>query len=91
MAQHISETTQITLNIKTIGLAISGFGLLMSMWFMVQADIAEAKTLPLPEITRVEFDMKDKLIRQTIMTTQEDISEIKADMKRIEEKIDRLK
>jgi len=58
---------------------------------MVQADIAEAKTLPIPEITRVEFDMKDKLIRQTIMTTQEDISEIKADIKRIEEKIDQLK
>ena len=34
--------------------------------------------------------MKDKLIRQTIMTTQEDVTEIKDDMKRIEEKIDNL-
>jgi len=34
--------------------------------------------------------MKDQLIRQTIMSTQEDVSEIKADMKRIEDKIDKL-
>ena len=35
--------------------------------------------------------MKDQLVRQTIMTTQEDVTEIKEDMKRIEEKIDKLK
>ena len=64
------------------------------MWFDLQADIAEAKELPLPsepEITRMEFDMKDQLVRQTIMTTQEDVTEIKEDIKRIEEKIDQLK
>jgi hypothetical protein len=63
------------------------------MWFVLQADIAEAKELPVPpdpEITRMEFDMKDQLIRQTIMSTQEDVTEIKEDMKRIEEKIDKL-
>ena len=55
--------------------------------------VAEAKELPEPlpsEVTRMEFDMKDQLIRQTIMTTQEDVTEIKDDMKRIEEKIDNL-
>jgi hypothetical protein len=65
----------------------------ISMWFVLQADIAEAKELPVPpdpEITRMEFDMKDQLIRQTIMSTQEDVTEIKEDMKRIEEKIDKL-
>ena len=44
---------------------------------------------PSPEVTRMEFDMKDQLIRQTIMTTQEDVQEIKEDLKRIEEKLDR--
>ena len=66
----------------------------ISMWFVLQADIAEAKELPVPpdpEVTRMEFDMKDQLIRQTILTTQEDVGEIKEDMKRIEEKIDKLK
>jgi hypothetical protein len=59
----------------------------ISMWFILQADIAEAKTLPIPpdpEITRMEFDMKDQLVRQTIMTTQEDVTELKEDLDRIE-------
>ena len=73
-----------------------GFGMVtvISMWFMLQADIAEAKELPIapdPVITRMEFDMKDKLVRQTIMTTQEDVIEIKDDLKNIERKIDKLK
>jgi hypothetical protein len=64
------------------------------MWFALQADIDEAKQLPAPpdpEITRMEYDMKDQLIRQTIMTTQEDVKELKEDMQRIEEKIDKLR
>ena len=58
------------------------------------AEIAEAKTLPAPpdpEVTRMEFDMKDKLVRQTIMSTQEDVKEIKKDLDNIERKIDELK
>ena len=37
------------------------------------------------------FDMKDQIVRQTIMTTQEDVKELKSDMDRIEEKIDNLR
>ena len=60
------------------------------MWFSLQAEIAEAKELPKPtdpEITRIEFDMKDQLIRQTIMSTQEDVTEIKDDIRLIKEKL----
>jgi uncharacterized protein YlxW (UPF0749 family) len=39
----------------------------------------------------MEYDMKDQLIRQTIMSTQEDVQELKEDMKRIEDKIDKLR
>ena len=94
MAKELNEDTGFVLSVKTIiGL---GFGVatLAGMWFTLQADIAEAKELPAPipdEVTRMEFDMKDQMIRQTIMTTQEDVTEIKEDMKRIEEKIDKLK
>ena len=94
MAQQIGEDTKITLDLKTIGLAVTGLGALISMWFALQADIAEAKELPeVPEpvISRMEFDMKDQLVRQTIMTTQDDVAEIKEDIKRIEEKIDKLR
>jgi hypothetical protein len=94
MAQQIGEDTKITLDLKTIGLAVTGLGALISMWFALQADIAEAKELPVapePVISRMEFDMKDQLVRQTIMTTQDDVAEIKEDIKRIEEKIDNLR
>ena len=94
MAKEFNEDTTLKLSIKTLGgIAILIFTL-VGMWFTLQADIAEAKELPLPldpEITRMEYDMKDQLIRQTIMTTQEDVKELKEDMKRIEEKIDNLR
>ena len=94
MAQQIGEDTKVTLDLTTLGMVAAGIGTLVGMGFALQADIAEAKELPLPsepEITRMEFDMKDQLVRQTIMTTQEDVTEIKEDIKRIEEKIDQLK
>ena len=94
MAKQIGEDTKVTLDLKTIGIGAAGLGSLIGMYFTLQTQIAEAKELPLPpdpEVTRMEFDMKDQLIRQTIMTTQEDVGEIKEDMKRIEEKIDKLK
>ena len=94
MTKELNEDTTLKLSIKTLGgIAVLIFPL-VGMWFTLQADIAEAKELPLPvppEITRMEYDMKDQLIRQTIMTTQEDVTEIKEDIKRIEEKIDKLR
>ena len=94
MAKQIGEDTKVTLDLKTIGIAAAGLAALIGMWFALQADIALAKELPEPtppEISRMEFDMKDKLVRQTIMTTQEDVKELKDDLDRIEEKIDKLK
>ena len=90
MAKELNEDTGFNISIKTL-IAI-GFGMasLISMWFMLQADIAEAKALPEPadpEVTRMEFDMKDQMIRQTIMTTQEDVKEIKKTLEKIEDKI----
>ena len=94
MAKELNEDTTLKLSLKTLaGISVLIFTL-VGMWFTLQADIAEAKELPLPldpEITRMEYDMKDQLIRQTIMTTQEDVKELKDDMKRIEEKIDKLR
>ena len=94
MAKQIGEETKITLDLKTIGMILVGVATVVGMWFALQADIEEAKELPAPlppDVTRMEYDMKDQLIRQTIMTTQEDVGELKDDIKRIEEKIDKLR
>ena len=94
MAKQIGEETKITLDLKTIGMILVGVATVVGMWFALQADIEEAKELPAPlppDVTRMEYDMKDQLIRQTIMTTQEVVGELKEDIKRIEEKIDKLR
>ena len=90
MAKELNEDTGFNVSIKTL-IAI-GFGMasLISMWFMLQADIAEAKELPEPtdpEVTRMEFDMKDQMIRQTIMDTKKDVEEIKESIEKIEDKL----
>jgi|TARA_R110001583_G_scaffold176656_1_gene331424 hypothetical protein len=43
--------------------------------------------IPAAEITRMEFDMKDQMIRQTIITTQEDVEEMKKSLEKIEDKL----
>ena len=94
MAKILNEDSSFKVSIKTlIGISI-GIATVVGMWYALQADIEEAKELPAPlppDVTRMEYDMKDQLIRQTIMTTQEDVGELKEDIKRIEEKIDKLR
>ena len=94
MAKELNEDTGFNVSIKTlIGIGFA-MATLIGMWFTLQADIAEARELPVappPEITRMEFDMKDQLVRQTIMTTQEDVKEIKETLGKLEDKIDALR
>ena len=90
MAKELNEDTSFKISIKTligIGFAIAT---IVGMWFALQADIAEAKELPSPpdpEVTRMEFDMKDQMIRNTIMDTQKDVEEIKVTLEKIEDKL----
>ena len=92
MAKELNEDTNFRVSIKTlVGIAVL-IATLVGMWFRLQADIQEARELPPPttaEITRIEFDMKDQLVRQTIMTTQEDIKEIKEQLEKLNDKIGR--
>ena len=94
MAKELSENTSFKISIQTLIAIAFGIATVVGMWFALQADIEEAKELPVPpppDVTRMEYDMKDQLIRQTIMSTQEDVKELKEDMKRIEDKIDKLR
>ena len=90
MAKELSENTSFNVSIQTlIGIGFA-MATIIGMWFALQADIAEAKELPAPpdpEVTRMEFDMKDQMIRNTIMTTQKDVEEIKVTIEKIEDKL----
>ena len=90
MAKELNEETGFKVSVKTLA-GIGGImATVISMWFVLQADIAEAMELPAPpdpEVTRMEFDMKDQMIRQTIMTTQEDDKEIEKSIEKIEDKL----
>ena len=93
MAKELNEDTGFKVSIKTLAGIGIGMATIISLWFVLQADIAEAKELPVPpppDVTRMEFDMKDKNIRLTIQNTAEDVEELKEDLDRIEDKIDRL-
>jgi len=87
MAKQIGEETKVTLDLKTLGIIAAGIASLVGMWFALQSDIALAKELPAPVIDRIEYDLKDELIRQTIMDTQEDVEEIKGTIDKIDERL----
>ena len=90
MAKELNEDSGFKVSIKTLIAIGAAMATIISMWFMLQADIAEAKELPVPpepDVTRMEFDMKDQMIRQTILTTQEDVKEIKKSIEKIEDKL----
>lgn len=83
----VSDSTELTLDLKTLILIISFVVSAAGMWFAVQGDIEEAKRLPEPVVTRTEYDLKDKLIRETIMNTQEKVEENGQKLDLIEERL----
>ena len=88
--KELSEESKFQVSIKTIGTAVIGLSMLIGMWFTLKADISEAKELPVPEVTRTEYDLKDQLIRETIMNTQSDVEEIKEDIEGLDDKLDKM-
>ena len=90
MAKELNEDSGFKISIKTLGGIATLIAIMVGMWYTLQADITEAKELPVPpppDVTRMEFDMKDQMIRQTIITTQEDVKEIKKSIEKIENKL----
>tara|TARA_R110002096_G_C14399496_1_gene707287 strand:- start:528 stop:848 length:321 start_codon:yes stop_codon:yes gene_type:complete len=99
MAKELNENHKIGLDIdgdgkpdfavslKTIGALVFGIVSLAGVWFSLKSDIALAMEMPKPEISKIEFDMKDELIRQTIMDTQEDVESILEKLDKLDERI----
>ena len=81
---EIGKGTKLTFSIETlISISVTIF-MVVGLWFNLQADIEEAKQLPEPPISRTEYDLKDQMIRNSIMNTEEKVE-------KLEEKVDDIK
>jgi hypothetical protein len=87
MSNKISENTELTLDLKTLVIIVSFVVTVVGMWFALQKDIDLAKELPKPEVSRTEYDLKDQLIRETIMNTQDKVEQNSDKLDKIDEKL----
>ena len=87
MAKELNENIDFKVSIKTLIALGAAMATIISMWFVLQSDIEEAKKLPKPPIERIEYDLKDELIRQTIMDTQDDVESILEELEKIDKRL----
>ena len=86
----LNEKSQFTLDLKTIILLLGGIVSLSATYFTLQADIEEAKKLPKMPISEKEFELKDALIRQTILNNGTQLESQQEQLNKIENKIDKI-
>lgn len=81
---ELNKNTKFTLSIETaVSIGVTIF-MVIGLWFNLQADIEEAKLLPEPPISRTEYDLKDQMIRNSILNTEEKVE-------KLEDKVDDIK
>lgn len=81
---EVNKNSKLTFSIETLVSLATTLVLVTGVWFTLQADIQEAKELPPPTVSRTEYDLKDKMIRDAVLDTQKDVQEMKEDIKSIE-------
>lgn len=81
---EVGKDSKFTFSIETlISICVTIF-MIVGLWFNLQADIEEAKQLPEPPISRTEYDLKDQMIRNSILNTEEKVE-------KLEDKVDDIK
>ena len=81
---EVSKDTKFSLSIETAISVVVSIVMVVGMWFTLQGDIEEAKQLPEPPVSRTEYDLKDQMIRNSIMNTEDKVE-------KLEEKVDDIK
>lgn len=81
---ELSKDSKLTFSLETaISIAVT-IALIVGMWYSLQAEIQLAKELPEPEVSRMEYDLKDQMIRDSILNTEGKVD-------KLEEKVDDIK
>ena len=84
---ELSEDTKFQISVKTLIAIGVGLATLIGMYYTLQEEIEEAKLLPEPPVSRTEYDLKDELIRESIMNTEEKVQENSQKLDKIDEKL----
>ena len=87
MATEIGKATKLKLSLETLITVGATVVVVTTMYLTLKSEIAVAKELPKSEVTRIEYVLKDELIRNTILKTQDDINKITKTLERIEDKV----
>ena len=86
----LNESSNFTLDLKTIILMVGGVVSLSATYFTLMAEVEVAKTLPEMPISEKEFELKDALIRQTILNNGTQLKNQQEQLNKIENKIDKI-
>ncbi len=70
----ISENTEFKIDIKTVIGIIMFTTTIVGMYYTLQEDIAQAKTLPPVEVTRLEYELKEKWNEDMIIDLKERVN-----------------
>jgi len=89
--KEVSENTVVGLSLKTIGAIVTGVAIITIGYFDLKADIELAKELPPPEIGRTEYDLKDQMVRESVLQTQQDVQDIKKQLDKMEQRLFELR
>jgi hypothetical protein len=87
MSQELSKDTKFSLSIETIIALAAAITTLVGMYYALQSDIDEAKRLPPSEVSRTEYDLKDQLIRETIINIEDKVDDNGRKLDIIEERL----
>jgi len=91
----ISEDTEVKLDLKTIGLLVGGVISLASMWFSLQGEIQDLNNkignFGSDEfVQRIEFNLKDDLVRSTIIQIEKSTDGLKEDILDNKDRINKI-
>lgn len=84
---QINEDSKWQFSTQMLVAIVGGIMSLAGVYYTLKQDIEEAKQLPKPPVSEVEFKLKDELIREAILNTQKDVSDIKESVKKLEERV----
>jgi hypothetical protein len=84
---EISKDSKFTISLELIVILGGALITTAGLFFTLKSEIEEAKKLPPSEISRTEYDLKDQLIRETILNIQQQVEQNNEKLDDINEKL----